>query len=129
MLTFSELLKTDCIKNHSDIELSFDQAVNIILEAVVKGQTLHRFGNTMFLCKPHSTTGLEFHSINADKGEQLLENFKQLMEKVKSLGYAYATTFYDNPRISELLKNSGHDIEIKRLDQGKYNTYQMIARF
>jgi len=129
MLTFSELLKADCLKNHSDIALSFDKAVDIILEAIVKGQTLLRFGNTMFLCKPHSATGLEFHSINADKGDQLLENFKQLVEKAKSLGYKYLITFYDNPKISELLKVSGVDTEIKRIDQGKYNTYQMIARF
>jgi hypothetical protein len=129
MLTFSELLKKDCVKNHSDIELSFDQAVNIILDAVVKGQTLQRFGNTMFLCKPHSATGLEFHSINADNGSELSKNFKQLIEKAKSLGYKYIITFYDNPKISELLKVSGVDVEIKHIDQGKYNTYQMIARF
>jgi hypothetical protein len=129
MLTFSELLKADCIKNHSDISLTFEDAVDILLGAIAGGNTIQRFGNTIFLCKPHNNSGLEFHSINADKGELLSLNFKMLIEKAKSLGYKYVITFYDNPRVSELLEASGIECEVKKIDQGKYNTYQMIARF
>jgi hypothetical protein len=64
---------------------------------------------------------VEYHCFNADTPENLTANVMKFFEMAKKLGYKTATTPYQNPKVSELLKayvSKKYDVSITKTSDG-----------
>lgn len=67
---------------------------------------------------------VEFHCVNGGTGADLTDAINTfLTQKAEEL--ARAVTYYDNPRINELVKFSKYPAEVKKIDEGEDRTYEM----
>lgn len=122
-MTVEEVCIADRAKNYSGDEIS-GEIVYLALPAVLAhGDKIYRAGNTLWVTSDLPGNGLEFHSGNAENGANLVRNIIEFFKLLKSLGYAWAVTYYDFPQITHLFSKVGLPVEITRVDEGKHRTF------
>lgn len=67
---------------------------------------------------------IEFHCVNGGTGEDLTTAINHFLTEC-SRDYERAVTYYDNPRINELVKYSKYPATIQKIDDGEDRTYEM----
>lgn len=67
---------------------------------------------------------VEFHCMNGGNGADLTSAINEFLSKI-ALKYQRAVTYYDNPRINELVKYSKYPAEVVRIDRGEDKTFEM----
>lgn len=123
-----ELLHHDHSVNHASSQ-SFLTSVEEILNKVIQGYQLSRFGNTAIIHKHIGAVGegIEFHCYNAESGEQLAQNVLTFLARCKEQGLAWAETPYQNTRITELFKQHipATDLTIAEIPEGYLATVRL----
>lgn len=110
-MTDQEIIDKDIAKNHP--EYSHAQAM-LALHHEMKNPNggKHRFGNTIFIVRKEPNNSIEFHTINADKSSDLLNNTKQFLNFSKLHGIKTAHTNFNSAKVSELFKHVGFPVSI-----------------
>jgi len=119
-MTPNEILKIDAKRNHKD--MSAKDLIDIINREIGLGAHVVREGETLMIFKSTEKDRAEFHCFNADSAANLVKNVMALFVLLRKLGYTYAETPYDNPRVSELIQQtvSAEQVSIKPTSDGRY---------
>jgi hypothetical protein len=99
------------------------------MNAPQTGNFVVRQGDTLILTKKIEKNGIEFHCINGERAKDLVSNVQKYLDDLREHGYDYAVTFYDNPRINDLIAQLTHPSEVKKIDDGLFRTYEATMRF
>jgi hypothetical protein len=120
-MTPDQILEIDAKRNHpkgtsvGNLRAAINAQLRQKGHIVQQGKTLIVFSNA------DEDDDVEYHCFNADTPENLAANVMKFFEMAKRLGYATATTSYENPKISELfttLVSPTHKVEIKKISNG-----------
>ena len=129
MKDIRQILSEDLAKNYAGFAVTVDDYFDNLMNAPKTGNTVVRHGDTLILTKKIENNGIEFHCINGERAKDLVVNVQKYLDELKDQGYDYAVTFYDNPRINDLIVQFTYPSEIKKIDDGLFRTYQATMRF
>ena len=82
--------------------------------------------NVMFIVHEQLRNVAEFHSVNGGTAKDLTAGVAQLLFALAPY-YNFASTYYDNPRVNDLLRYGGYPYKLTRIDGGEDRTFE--ARF
>jgi hypothetical protein len=129
MKDIRQILTEDLAKNYGGFAMTVDAYFDGLMNAPKTGNFVVRQGDTLILTKKIEKNGIEFHCINGERAKDLVSNVQKYLDDLKEHGYDYAVTFYDNPRINDLIAQLTHPSEIKKIDDGLFRTYEATMRF
>ena len=109
--------------------MTVDAYFDGLMNAPQTGNFVVRQGDTLILTKKIEKNGIEFHCINGERAKDLVANVQKYLDDLNDNGYDYAVTFYDNPRINDLIEQLTYPSEIKKIDDGLFRTYEATLRF
>ena len=103
-MTPDQILEIDAKRNHPK-GTSAGNLRAIINEQLSKNGHIVQQGDTLIVfANADGDKDVEYHCFNADTPENLAANVVKFFGMAKKLGYATATTPYQNPKVSELFK-------------------------
>jgi len=108
-------------KNYQDRDFDLDYAIDYLEK--YRGMLFHK-ENVVIRYAPIDDTTIEFHCMNAGNGKDLTEAINELLQSL-SAGYDRAVTYYDNPKINELVQYSHFPTCVEKIDAGVDRTYEM----
>lgn len=79
--------------------------------------------NVMFMVQEQVPEIAEFHSVNGGTAKDLSAGVNKLLAAL-ALHYEFACTYYDNPRVNDLLKHADFPVTCTRLDAGQDRTFE-----
>lgn len=129
MKDIRQILSEDLAKNYAGFAMTVDAYFDGLMNSPKTGNFVVRQGDTLILTKKIEDNGIEFHCINGERAKDLVVNVQKYLDDLKSQGFNYAVTFYDNPKINELIKQLSHPSEIEKIDDGLFRTYKATLRF
>lgn len=129
MKDIRQILSEDLAKNYAGFAVTVDAYFDGLMNSPKTGNFVMRQGDTLILTKKIENNGIEFHCINGERAKDLVANVQKYLDDLKAQGFDYAVTFYDNPRINELIAQLTHSSEIVKIDDGLFRTYQATMRF
>lgn len=129
MKDIRQILSEDLAKNYAGFAVTVDAYFDGLMNSPKTGNFVVRQGDTLILTKKIENNGIEFHCINGERAKDLVANVQKYLDDLKAQGYDYAVTFYDNPRINELIAQLTYPSEIVKIDDGLFRTYQATMRF
>lgn len=127
-MTFREIIEKDLAKNYKGRGVTLAQSVASVKDRIDEGEKPYRAGNTIFMTKDLGDGGVEWHTINPEPSAQLVKNATAYFLQLQGEGYKYATTYYDNPRINDLITQTIFPAEIQRVNEGQDRTYRSVVR-
>ena len=117
------ILRIDFESNHQGREYDF----NFIKKAVrlwkASGGTIFCAPLVMFIVQEQAPTVAEFHSVNGGTARDLTAGVEMLL-KALAPHYDSAVTYYDNPRVNDLLKHVSYVTSFSRIDEGQDRTFE-----
>lgn len=127
-MTASEILEHDIKFNHAGA-FSVNQATDIIQSLIDEGAILTRNGNTLFISQKLNDGVVEFHTINADRAPQLIDNTANYLRSIRKAGAKEVFTTYSNPKVSNAFENLASkmdDITVKteKINQDSDRVYK-----
>ena len=122
-MTPKEILEIDVQQNQPDY-MTVPKAIGFINKMLSQGSKMVRQGDTLILFKNIGNSTAEFHSFSADKPTEYLKNMKKFSEMLKKMGFEFATTEYENPKLYKVFKICGFDATIEKTDNG----YKALVR-
>lgn len=129
MKDIRQILSEDLAKNYAGFAMTVDAYFDGLMNSPKTGNFVVRQGDTLILTKKIENNGIEFHCINGERAKDLVINVQKYLDDLKNQGFDYAVTFYDNPRINELIAQLTHPSEIEKIDDGLFRTYKATLRF
>ncbi len=127
-MTVREIVEKDLEKNYKGRGITLSDAALSFKERVDQGEKPYRAGNTIFMTKDLGDAGVEWHTINPEPSAQLVKNVTAYFLRLRDEGYKYATTYYDNPKINELITQTIFPAKIERVNEGEDRTYRSVVR-
>jgi len=125
-MTIEEIISVD-MKNYPSGHHTIEDAINKTNSYIIEGKEIYRHGNTFFVTH-EIDDGIEYHSVNAEKGLDLVRNVNSFLQELHEQGYKFAVTYYDNPKILKLVEMFVFPQETVRIDDGQFRTYKTTAR-
>ncbi len=119
------IIERDYALNHSQRDYSCETVKLRVAAWMCDGRPLFCAERTAFILEFPSKQICEFHSINGGTAQQLTAGVQKLLEFLSAY-YPYAVTYYDNPRVNDLLKHVGFVSESHRIDAGEDRTFEAI---
>ena len=120
---FDAIIRADHQKNHSDREYDADYVLKAFGLYVQMGGQYFQQGNVVIVLR-ESDGVLEFHCLNGGDGRDLTGAINAMLDKYRT-SFHRAVTYYDNPRINELIRYSKFPAYWERVDMGVDATYRM----
>jgi hypothetical protein len=127
-MTLREIVEKDLEKNYKGRGFSLADAAASFKARVDEGEKPYRAGNTIFMTKELGDGGVEWHTINPEPSDQLIRNVTAYFLRLREGKYKYATTYYDNPKINDLIKKTIFPVKIERVNDGEDRTYRSVVR-
>ena len=118
------IVDVDFEKNHQGREYDLKYAHQMVDDYITSGNKLFITDKVLIRCEPLLDNTVKFHCMNAGNGADLTSAVNDLM-KVLSTRYSWAVTYYDNPRINDLVKYVNFSTLITKIDEGVDKTYEM----
>jgi len=122
-----QIIRKDYQKNHQGREYSLDTVVKVWQNLESVDYHARRYGLVAIVYKPYSDDTVEFHCTNSGRAGDLIKAVNEFNKEMTE-SYSHSVTFYDNPKINELLMHSYCPSEFTRIDQGIDKTYQAKFR-
>ena len=119
----SRIISLDFLANHQGREydvLEVNYLVGLWIEAKMP---VFCTENVMFMAQEQVPEIAEFHSVNGGSAKDLSAGVNKLLAAL-ALHYEYAVTYYDNPRVNDLLKHADFPVICTRLDAGQDRTFE-----
>lgn len=129
MKDIRQILTEDLAKNYGGFAMTVDAYFDNLIHGSRNGHDIVRFGDTLILTKKIEGNGVEFHCINGERAADLMSNVQKYIDDLSEQGFDYAVTFYDNPRINNLIMQLKQPSEIKKIDDGLFRTYEAKVKF
>ena len=127
-MSLREILRKDLAKNYQGSGLDLADAAFSFQARIDDGETPYRSGNTLFMTKEIEDEGVEWHTINPEHSAQLVKNATGYFLMLREKGYLYAMTYYDNPKINDLITQTIFPVEIQKVNEGQDRTYRSVVR-
>ena len=124
-MTPQEIITADYQNNHQGREYSLQHSLDSFEKYVQHGGKYFVSGNTIFLIEPKANGVVEFHTINGGDGKDLSRGINHLLKEASQY-FIKAITYYDNPRINDLLSHSQFKHTVKKINQGLDKTYELV---
>jgi hypothetical protein len=125
--TMHEVLAEDLKKNYPEGWMDEDDYIAQFYR-LTEVCEIFRHGDTIFMVQPLPNNECEWHTKNAARGYDLVENFIAFLSEIKNLGFKKAITYFDNEKILGLTKSpkvADHGLIVKRVDDGQFRTWKM----
>ena len=119
-----QIVVADLRKNYQGRNVDEDAAVATYQKYIDLGKLVFVHLNVLIVYEVIGTDGIEFHCVNGGSGKDLTDAINSLLRSL-SENYEWAVTYYDNPRINDLVKYSYFPATIDKIDDGLDRTYQM----
>jgi hypothetical protein len=120
---FERILEADFAANHQGREYGLDFVKGIMERWQTEGRMLFFAPSVVFVIEEKSEEVAEFHSINGGSGRDLSTAVNAMLPLLAQF-YSRAVTYYDNPRVNDLLKYSAFPASYRRLDEGRDRTFE-----
>ena len=117
------IIRTDYQKHHQGREYSVDTVLRVWTNLEQVEYHARKYGKVMIVHKPFNEDTVEFHCTNSGNAEDLIKAVNEFNKEMIN-DYTWSVTFYDNPKINELLKHSFCPSEFTQIDQGIDKTYE-----
>jgi hypothetical protein len=118
-----QIICKDYQKNHQGREYTVDTVLKVWQNLESVDYRARRYGAVAIVHKPYNEDTVEFHCTNSGTALDLVCAVNEF-NKEMSVSYTYSITFYDNPKINELLQQSLCPSEFTRVDRGIDETYE-----
>lgn len=119
-----EILIADHAKNHSGRAYSVEDQLRQIAAAKLPPLSISAHGDCLFLWRVDGPYSVEFHSIVGSDGRALTRDLAAFLKDMAET-FAFATTFYDNPKINALVQFMNFPGEVAKIDDGRDRTYRL----
>jgi uncharacterized protein YheU (UPF0270 family) len=126
-MTLEELLTEDT-KRHYPIGTEVGQVFASFNEQIELGGQVVRQGNTVIVFRPIAEGVIEHHSFNADSSSNLVDFHKKFWRMLDKAGAKMATTTYENPKISNLIKSVANEFDVSIIENDD-GTFTSQVRF
>lgn len=123
MFDLRHIVETDFRKNHQGRSYDCAFALNAFQKYIDMG-LMYFTTETVMIVYNVKNGVVEFHCVNGGTGADLTEAINTFLTQ-KADELSRAVTYYDNPRINELVKFSKYPATIKKIDEGEDRTYEM----
>lgn len=127
-MTVEQIIRGDVEKNHTGTGVTYEQMVNALNRHVAEGSRIMRIDNTLFLFKDAPQNGVEFHAINPESGDKLLESALKFAQEMKIEGKTYLVAYFDNPKLIDIIESGPYETHVEQVDLGPNRTYRAIVR-
>ena len=122
-----EIIQADYQKNHSGREYSVDTVYKVFNNLKLVDYNARKYGRVIIAYIKLSDSTVEFHCTNGGGTEDLIKAVNQFNTEMSD-DYEWSVTYYDNPKINELLKHSVCPSEFTKIDQDIDKTYEAKFR-
>ena len=123
IMSMQQIIHVDRAHNYMGDEPSGEETYAGLTHAM-KANHLFRAGESLFLGHPiDDGKGFEFHTCNADSAAHLIQNAHEFFVLLKSMGYTHALTHYDFPKITEMFKQVGFNVDCQPVNLGKHKAF------
>lgn len=126
-MTDLDIVIADHAKNHSEFPL---EECLLAYELALLDPTFKRYrnGNSLLFIRNFGKGCGHFHFVNADRTAAFIDNVKACMAKAKDDGFHTLTTDYTNPKVTEVAKATGLNIEYDTRNVGGKDKLWLIVR-
>ena len=123
MKSTTEIIAADFSKNHQGRSYDCTYVQDIFAKYAELGLLYFRTDSVMIVYEVKDGC-VEFHCMNGGTGADLTSAINRFLEDM-SQEFDVAATYYDNPRINELVKYSKYPATVRRIDGGEDRTFEM----
>jgi hypothetical protein len=120
---FNRILEVDFAANHQGREYDFDFTQKAMRLWRESGGMIFCAPKVMFVVQEKSPDSAEFHSVNGGSGRDLSVAVNMLLAALTPF-YTFAFTYYDNPKVNELLRWANCPTSFQRIDGGVDLTFE-----
>lgn len=121
------ILEIDHKANHAGRSYDVSYSCRVLRLWRESGGMIFCAPNVMFIIQEQSHDTVEFHSVNGGTAKNLTAGVNALLSLL-AVYYPYAATYYDNPRVNDLLKHADYPSQLTRLDAGEDRTFEAKFR-
>ena len=119
----SRILAVDFATNHQGREYDLPEVEYLVSLWIDAEMPIFCADKVMFMVQEQSPEVAEFHSVNGGTAKDLSAGVNQLLAAL-AVNYEFAATYYDNPRVNDLLKHADFPVTCTRLDDGQDRTFE-----
>ena len=123
MLNLRQIIEVDFNRHHLGREYTLEQTIEAYEKYVELGLGVVVANNVALNYSAKDST-VEFHCMNAGSGADLTKSINDFLKSVSDK-YDRAVTYYDNPRINDLVKYSYFPAKVTQIDAGLDKTYEL----
>ena len=123
MFDLRHIVETDFRKNHQGRSYDCALALDAFQKYIDLGLLYFTTDSVLIIYNVKNGV-VEFHCVNGGTGADLTEAINEFLTQ-KADELARAVTYYDNPRINELVKFSKYPATVKKIDEGEDRTFEM----
>ena len=117
------IIEIDFKRHHLGRDYSLEYAIESYMKYVSMGLGVVVANNVAINYSAEGST-VEFHCMNAGTGEDLTKSINDFLKSISGK-YDRAVTYYDNPRINDLVKYSYFPAQFSKIDKGEDKTYEL----
>jgi hypothetical protein len=117
------IVVADLHRNYQGREFTEKYAIDMVNDLMILGQ-IFEAPNVLIRFEKESDNTVVFHCMNAGSGKDLTDAINSLLKALPDQ-YTKGVTYYDNPRINELIKYSYFPATVDKIDAGIDRTYRM----
>ena len=125
MKTVSDVLRADHARNYAGRAVSVDEYIRDFVKYVEDGKPLFTKGEVFIMFSDIGGGAVEFHCINGGSGRDLTGAVQEFLDGMSAM-FSRAITFYDNQRITDLMKYITYKTNVERIDGGEDRTFMAI---
>lgn len=118
------IVDIDFARHHQSREYDLKFAHSMVDRYIESGNKLYCSANVLIRYEPLTDGIAKFHCMNAGTGADVTNAVNDLMGSLVG-EYDRAVTYYDNPRINEIVKFSKFPAHVNKVNGGIDKTYEM----
>ena len=118
------IVDIDFQRHHRNREYDLKFAHELVDRYIASGNKLYLTENVLIRYEPLCEGVVKFHCMNAGSGEDITNAINGLLKSLIGQ-FDRAVTYYDNPRINEIVKFSALPAAVNKIDAGVDKTYEM----
>lgn len=118
-----DIVKVDCIKNYPGCDNDPWEVIKNFEVNSGNGHAFFKFEKVIISYEAVGPEAVEFHCANGGNSRDLVAAVSEALTRF-SEQYSTAVTFYDNPRITELLHLQPYASQCTRIDGGHTRTFK-----
>lgn len=118
------IIDIDFERHHQNREYDLKFAHEMVDKYIATGNKLYLTENVMIRHEPLREGIVKFHCMNAGSGADLTQAINNLLKSLVGK-FDRAVTYYDNPKINEIVKFSTFPAWVIKADEGVDKTYEL----